>query len=101
MELADSGGEGKVEVVRVDRGEVKKELEWLREVLETAYGPGGHHVILQPVMGGVLTRTRHAHKILSMLKPRLLLVKVVTSHLLSHAHCYRDSTLYAGLLTAK
>lgn len=97
----ESRNVGKVEIVRVDEGKVKGELVWLRDVLETAYGPWGHHLILQPVMGGVLTRTKHAQKILCLLQPRLPLVKVVTSHLQGHAHCFRDSTLYAGLLSAK
>ena len=92
---------GKVDVLRVDGIQMKEELVWLRELLVTAYGPWGRHVILQPVVGGALTLTSRAQKILQLLQPRLPLVKALISHLEAHAHAYRESTLYAGLLTTK
>ena len=101
IEFAGSESISKVKVIRVDGEKMKEELMWLRQVLETAYGPCGRRVIVQPVVGGVLILTKCAQKILRMLQPRLPLVKVMQSHLQEHAHCYRESTLYAGILTTR
>lgn len=95
----DNGGG--VKIVKVYGEETKEELLWLRGVLESGYGPWGSHLILQPMEGGAITRTRHTHQMLGMLKPHNPLLKLIISHLQAHSQCYRDGTLYAGLLATK
>ncbi len=92
---------GGVDIIRVDGGEMKNKLKWFRSILKDAYGPWGLHQILQPQMGGAITRTKHTHQILELLEPHHPLLKVMIAHLQAHGQCYVDSTLYAGILATK
>ena len=92
---------GGVEVREVHGEETRRELLWLRGILESVYGPWGSQLILQPQEGGAITRTRQSREILSLLSPRSPLLKLMVSHLYQHCLCYQDSTLYAGILATK
>lgn len=90
-----------VKLLEVDGESMKRELAWLRDVLTTSYGPWGSYSLLQPVVGGVLTLTRLSKKILQLMRTDNTLIKMVITCLQGHSHRYKDSTLYAGLLTCR
>ena len=93
-----------VEVVKVDSEETRREMEWLKEVLSSNYGPWGGLVMLPAVQGGpggVTTLTSHTPKLLQLLRAENPLNQAIISHLRGHAQAYRDATLYAGTLTCK
>ena len=96
-----------VEVLKLPSEEVTQEVEWLRDVLSSCFGPWGNTVVLYPHQGGpegpggVATLTRHTPKLLQLMRSSNPLTKAIISHLQAHAHNYRDSTLYAGILACK
>ena len=90
-----------VRVVKVEGEETKDNIMWLKEVLCTSYGPWGHYVLLRPSTASVITLTRNSHKIMQLLQSNDPLIKNIVSHLQGHASCYKDSTLYGGLLACK
>lgn len=84
--------------------EVKKELKWFRDTLSNSYGPWSYQALLISAPsggGGALTLTRRSSKLFQLLHIEHPLTKHIVSHLQGHAHCYRDSTLYAGMLGCK
>lgn len=95
-------------IVKVDGLQVKADLEWFSELLGSCYGPwSGQALLLSSstntvaIDGGAVTLTRRSLKLLQLLKTDSPLLKNVILHLQGHAHCYRDSTLYAGMLACK
>lgn len=92
-----------VKVVKVDGEETRRELEWFYQVLSGCYGPWGGESIGQSSDGaGALTLTKSSSKLLQgAIRTNNPLTKNIVSHMLSHAHCYGDATLYAGMLSCR
>jgi hypothetical protein len=92
---------GGTRLAEVDGEATKSEFKRLKEILNSCYGPWGKHILLRSKLGGVVTHTKRTLKLLQLMKSDSTLVRNAVLHLQGHAQCYRDSTLYAGMLTCK
>lgn len=91
-------------LVEVGGEEVQKILRGFRDVLSNCYGPWGNQALLVSAPsggGGAITLTRRSARLLQLLHADHSVTRHLSAHLQSHASCYRDSTLYAGMLACK
>ena len=58
-------------------------------------------MLFQPSSGGCVTVTCCSHRLLPMLRPSTPVGRLLVTSLDSHSQLYRDSGIYAGLLTTE